>query len=63
MKIDPFGGGLDDLLVEVAKAQPLRHGSRERFTFGAGEMRDADDSFRLRHLRRVYAARPDRDPV
>src|SRR4051794_41801470 len=50
MQIDPLGGCLDDLLVEVAKAHLLRDASRDRLTFGAREMRHADDSVRRRHL-------------
>jgi hypothetical protein len=49
MEIDPLSSRLDDLLVEVPKAQPLRHASRDRLAFGAGEMRDADDSLWLSH--------------
>src|SRR5436190_3461637 len=49
IEVDPLGGRLDDLLVEVAKAQPLGNTSCYSLTFGASQMRDADDSLRPRH--------------
>src|SRR5689334_15712750 len=61
MQIDPLGGCLDDLLVEVAKAHLLRDASRDRLTFGACEMRHADDSVRRRHLFKFMPVAPGRE--
>ena len=56
MKIDPLGGRLDDLLIEVTKTQSLGNISGDGLTFSAAEMRDADDWLWSRHnSQRVYA--------
>src|SRR5262249_59781155 len=39
----PFGCRLDDLLVEIAKAQSIRDPARDCLTLGTGEMREAYD--------------------